>query len=122
MKPWIPLFLLVFCLPLAAEENTAARVEALITHTRNSEVVFIRNGKEHSPEEAAEHLQKKYEHFRKKGKIKSPEDFIKHAGTQSLISGKPYKIRLPDGTEVNSSDWLLDRLASIRNAEGAETP
>ncbi|MDF3128623.1 DUF5329 family protein [Kiritimatiellaeota bacterium B1221] len=115
MKKILPLLAICCCLPLFAHaENTADVVAALIAQTKNSGATFIRNGKTHSAEEAAAHLQKKYDHFLKKGKIKSPEDFIKLAGTKSLISKKDYLLKLPDGTEVKSADWLTAQLAGLR--------
>lgn len=110
----------LLCVPLfltAGEklpEDLSAVVDSLIRETRNSSATFIRNSKVHTAEEAAEHLRKKYEHFLKKGKIKTPEDFIKYAGTKSLISGKPYMLMLKDGTEIENAKWLTARLSEIR--------
>ncbi len=114
MKKRLTLLLFSLCLPLFAEEDTAKVVAALIEQTKNSGATFIRNGKTHTAEEAAEHLQKKYDHFLKKGKIKSPEDFIKMAGTKSLMSGKYYMLKFPDGSEIKSADWLTEQLKLLR--------
>lgn len=123
----LPFLFLSACQLFAADlngspsEDTAQVVSALIHQTKESGATFIRNGKNHSAEEAAEHLQKKYEHFLKKGKIKSPEDFITHAGTKSLVSGKYYELKFPDGTTVKSADWLTERLAALRQGNESMT-
>ncbi|WFB35567.1 DUF5329 family protein [Kiritimatiellota bacterium B12222] len=114
MKKLIPLLFLILALPLFATEDTATIVSELITMTNHSGAEFIRNGKTHSAQEASEHLEKKYKHFLKKGKIKTPEDFIKYAGTKSLVSGKYYMLKFPDGTEEKSATWLTAQLANIR--------
>jgi len=73
---------------------------------------FIRNGEAHSATDAAGHLQMKR---RKAGKrIKTAEDFITLCATGSYLSGKPYRIRLADGTTVTSADFLRARLREIR--------
>ena len=73
---------------------------------------FIRNGAAHSASEAASHLQMKR---RKAGKrIKAAEDFITLCATGSYLSGKPYRIRLADGTTVTSADFLRAQLQQIR--------
>ncbi len=76
----------------------------LLGYVKNSEVVFIRNRKEHTAHEAEDHMRKKYEHF--KEKIRTPEDFIQFAGTKSLLSGRPYRVRLKNGRTMLSQKWL----------------
>jgi hypothetical protein len=100
-----------------AEETKKEDLEATIAHlleyVRTADVVFIRNGKEHSAEDAAKHIEKKYNHYRKK--IKTPEDFIEKSATKSMMSGKPYQIKLEDGTVIPTKDWLLAELERYRN-------
>ena len=67
-----------------------AEVEHLIATLANSECVMIRNGKAHDGEEAADHVRRKYEHFR--DEIDSTEDFIAYSATRSLISGRAYQV------------------------------
>ena len=92
-------------------------VQALLEATKASGATFVRNGKDHTADEAVEHMEKKYAHFKKKGKIKTSEDFIRLAGTKSLMSGTEYTLRLPDGREEKSGVWLTARLAEIRASE-----
>ncbi|MEI1277806.1 DUF5329 domain-containing protein [Leptospira venezuelensis] len=75
--------------------------------------VFVRNGSEHKLDEAKAHLLKKYDAA--KSKINSTEDFIKGLASKSSITGTPYKIKFPDGKEVESEKWLTDKLNELRN-------
>lgn len=84
----------------------------LISAINNSPYTFIRNGDEHTGIQAAEHIEKKYEHF--KDKIKTAEDFIDSCAASSMLSGKPYLIRLsPDETRP-LKDWLHEKLGTMR--------
>ena len=98
----------------AAKEDLEETVQYLLQVVEKSDLVFIRNGAPHSPTNAAVHMRKKYGHFRKKKKIKTPEDFIKLAGTKSLLSGKPYSVRMKNGKTVPCGKWLQDVLDRYR--------
>jgi hypothetical protein len=87
-------------------------IDYIVDFVRSSDVVFIRNNKEHSPEDAASHMLKKYKYAKKK--VKTPEDFIEYCATKSTMSGKPYRVRLPDGTTLTSAEWLLAALEDYR--------
>ncbi|PJZ27481.1 hypothetical protein CH352_16885 [Leptospira hartskeerlii] len=82
--------------------------------------VFIRNGSEHKLDEAKAHLLKKYDAA--KSKISSTEDFIKGLASKSSITGTPYKIKFPDGKEVESEKWLTDKLNELRNPPAITKP
>jgi len=97
----------------AKKEDLEATIAHLFEFIRTADVVFIRNGKEHSAEDAAKHIEKKYKHYKKK--IKTPEDFIEKSATKSMMSGKLYQIRLKDGTVITNRDWLLAELERYRN-------
>jgi hypothetical protein len=98
----------------AKQEDLDATIAHLLEYVRTADVIFIRNGKEHSAEDATEHIEKKYNHYKKK--IKTPEDFIEKSATKSMMSGKPYQIRLKDGTVITCKDWLLSELQRYRNS------
>ena len=100
----------------SAQEDLETTITYLLTYVKNADVVFIRNNREHTPEEAVAHIQTKYEHF--KDQIKTPEDFIRFAGSKSLLSGKPYQVRMRDGKTMLTQKWLEDALAEYRT-EGA---
>jgi hypothetical protein len=57
-------------------------------------------------------MRRKYARF--KDQIKTPEDFILLAGTKSLITGKPYQVRMKDGKTMLTQTWLEDVLATYR--------
>lgn len=97
-----------------ADEKVA--IDYLLNSISNSSCQFVRNGKQHSPEEAADHLSMKYS--RAKRHIKSPEDFIDKLASESSWTGKPYTIRCPQSAEQLSSDWLYQRLESYRSQQG----
>ena len=115
---WLLLFLLACAAGMAIARPVPANsvdreVDALIASIGALKgASFIRNGEAHSATEAASHLQMKR---RKAGKrIKTAEDFITLCATGSYLSGKPYRIRLADGTTVASADFLRARLREIR--------
>jgi hypothetical protein len=90
-------------------ELLLARLEAM------QNVVFIRNGKEYSSNKAADHLHLKW---KKAGRyVKTAEDFIALCGSKSSISGKPYKMRFPDGRIENSAVVLKELLKKIERSK-----
>lgn len=95
-----------------AEEDLQSTITYLLAYVKNADVIFIRNNREHTPEEAAAHMRRKYEHF--KDQIKTPEDFILLAGAKSLMTGKAYQVRMKDGKTLLTQKWLEDALAKYR--------
>jgi hypothetical protein len=104
---------LAFASPAKSAESLDQTINYLIDHVAKAKATFIRNGTVHTPPEAAEHIKAKYAHF--KGDIKTPEDFIRLSASKSILSGKPYLVRLPDGQEVRLDAWLTDALKQHRN-------
>ena len=99
--------------PAANETNRPLsedqRIEGLIDSLKKlDEAQFIRNGQEHTLDEAITHMRTKWEW--KKAEIKTAEDFIRIAGSISSTSGQPYIIRMPDGTEIKTEDWFREQL------------
>jgi len=91
----------------AVEQN--ARIERLIDDLASATgLVFIRNDGEHSPSEAAAHLRRKWNAAR--STITTAEEFINVCGTRSSSSGEAYRVRLADGHEMWSRQYLLERL------------
>ena len=86
-------------------------IELLLAEVESSGLTFIRNGKEHSPEKAAAHLRRKWRYAG--SKIKTPEQFIDELASKSSTTGKPYLMRLKDGSTVKSADWLRERLEDM---------
>lgn len=94
-------------------ESLDQTISYLIDYVASSKATFIRNGTSHTAAEGAEHIRVKYAHFKKE--IKTPEDFIRLSASKSILSGKPYLVRLPDGSEMHLDAWLTDALKRRRN-------
>jgi Family of unknown function (DUF5329) len=103
-----------FLLWAAADAETNAltedeKIEALILALKQLVgAKFIRNGKAHTVDEAIEHMRTKWEW--KKSEIKTAEDFIRVAASQSSVSGDPYFIRFADGTQRQAGEWFRAQL------------
>jgi hypothetical protein len=92
------------------------KIEMLISYVADLKgAVFIRNGSEHSPEEAAKHLRQKYS--KAGSKVKTAKDFIDVCASSSSVSGAKYMIRTAEGVERPSRDLLMERLAMIEKAK-----
>ena len=87
-------------------------VEFLIETVRTTDCTFDRNGKKYNGEEAAQHLERKYNYYR--DEITSTETFIEYAATKSMLSGADYYITCSGVAPVKSRDWLLERLSEFR--------
>ena len=90
-----------------------AEVRHLIDYLRNSDCVMIRNGKSHSGEDGAKHVQRKYDYFR--SDISTTEEFIELSATKSTMSNRLYQVQCPGKAAQPSRDWLLEELDSYRN-------
>lgn len=88
------------------------KIEKLINYVANSkDIIFIRNGDEHSATDAAKHLQRKRDWFG--DDITSAKQFIEKAATKSSMSGKYYTVKLKNGTVIKNSKFLLDKLKEL---------
>ena len=99
---------------VTAAESLDQTINYLFACIANSKATFIRNGSEHTPAEAVDHIKAKYAHF--KSDIKTPEDFTRLAASKSLLTGKPYLVRTPDRKEVQLDAWLTNALRAHRAA------
>jgi len=97
--------------PTLTETQKIERLIKIVAELKDAK--FIRNGKEHDAKAAAEHLRKKWDYTRKE--VKTARDFIDKIATKSYTTGKPYLIRFADGREVESGDYLSERLKEIEN-------
>ncbi len=119
-----------FALRTEAAATTDETVAFLIKHVAESRLTFIRNGSEHDAAEAAKLvaeatavrdkaaklMQRKYDYVKKE--VRTPEDFIRLAGSGSHLSGKPYLVKMPDGKTVPSAEWLGTALREFRAGGG----
>jgi hypothetical protein len=72
---------------------------------------FVRNGWSYTADTAAYFLRKKWE--ANDSAIKTARDFIDKIGSISGTSGKPYLVKMKDGTEMNSREFLLGELKKL---------
>lgn len=128
MKKWLGFIL--FCLlgsvaPFGAEgkgkgsSETDRAVEFIIRQVEQSDAIFIRNGREHKAADAARLLRAKFKNHR--DEIKTPEDFIRVAGTKSSMSGKPYSVK-DRGGEKPAAEWLKNHLEKYRKEASEKVP
>jgi len=101
----IPALLLATPAPMPEAQKIEALIQAVAALQG---AVFIRNGSEHTPAEAADHLRLKWRNAGKR--VKTAPEFIQVCATGSSMSGRPYEIRLKDGRTVLSRDWLWTEL------------
>jgi hypothetical protein len=96
---------------ISAESPMDTEIDFLLATVRDSDCVFIRNGKEYDAEAATSHLEMKRERGRKY--YDTTEQFIERIASKSSWSGKPYRIRCGDA-EVDASTWFTDVLEQYR--------
>ncbi len=94
----------------APTEQAEQTIRHLIGYASASDMTFVRNASEYTPQEAAEHMLKKYRHFR--DDIETAGDFIELCASKSLLSGKPYRVIDQQGNALPTSDWLRTELAA----------
>lgn len=89
-----------------------AKIEILIQRVAALPgAVFLRNGAEHSPQEASEHLRKKWEASR--DDIKTASQFITEIASNSSVTGQAYQIRRADGRIEPADPFLRTELAKL---------
>ena len=93
-------------------DSTEAAVLYLISYIKEADVTFQRNSTRYTGNEAAEHINRKYQHF--KEDIDTPEKFIELCASGSLMTGKPYLIITKQGEQLPASEWLNTELAVYR--------
>jgi hypothetical protein len=94
---------------LAMSPGEEARIEALLLAvSRETDIVFIRNGEEYSAKQAAAHLRLKLN--RARSRISTAEQFIDSVGSFSSISGSPYLIRKSGEKPRPARDFLYELL------------
>ncbi len=100
--------------PGGSESATAEmkKIEWLLNRIQNSNITFIRNGSDHSPQEAADHLRSKLQQAR--DQIKTLDDFIENIASKSSMSGSPYQVKMPDGSMINAKDWYAQELKEYK--------
>lgn len=99
----------------ATELTESQKVQQLIEWVRHLEgATFIRNGEEYNCQQAADHLQSKWE--KHKDQVKTAEEFIDALASKSGMSGEDYQIRFADGKTVTSGEALHQQLQRIEQS------
>ena len=107
--------------PAAQAEPPAiavAEINYLLDFVDRSGCKFYRNGSWYDSHRAQSHLRGKYEYLVARNRIKSAEDFIDQAATESSMSGEAYQIQCEAGPTVPSNRWLRTALSSYRSSLG----
>jgi hypothetical protein len=107
-----------FIQTLAWANPLQSEIRHLTHYIETASCTFIRNGKDHTPEEAVAHILKKYDYF--KEKIDTAEEFIEYCASKSTISHKPYLIKCPGMKNVEARIWLTDELIRFRNKSSGQ--
>lgn len=103
----------------APKTQAEQEVHYLLQYVATSGATFIRNGDEHSAEDAADHMAMKYR--RASRYAKTAEDFIDNLASKSSFSGKAYTVVTADGQNLTSRDWLYSALEDYRQNRTAST-
>lgn len=101
-----------FVLAQSLPDSTNNEINFLLQFVKKADVVFIKNGSEYTALEAVDHIQKKYHYY--EDDIKTAEDFIRLSATKSMLSGRIYEIRKPDGKVIPTHKWLNEALQQFR--------
>ena len=97
---------------LAQDSGEAAKIRYLIESVETLQgATFIRNGSEYDAKRAADHLRLKLK--RAGDRVKTAEDFIRYCGSKSSVSGKAYRIRLSDGTTLDTETFFRKQLKAF---------
>ncbi len=118
MQPKALLLCTLLALPALAQ-TASSEIDQLFKALETSGCQFNRNGSWHDARKASDHLHRKHDYLRKKGRVTSAESFIDLAASRSSVSGKPYLVRCGKSTPVQSKAWFLGKLSEIRKAAGA---
>jgi hypothetical protein len=86
------------------QENTDEAIAYLLAFVAKSDCTFIRNGQSYTDKQASRHMQEKGRYF--KDQIVTPEDFIRLAASESLVTGQPYMGWTKEGRELRCDKWL----------------
>jgi len=89
-------------------------INYLLSDVEKSGCEFYRNGIWYDATAAHTHLRNKYEYLLALSSIRTTEDFIEKAATESNITGQAYEVKCNGGAAMEGSRWLRDELARFR--------
>ena len=106
---WAVLCLVLPAVVTAREAKEQARIDFLLRGIETAKgVTFIRNGKAHDAADAGSHLRRKLAYADER--IQTAEQFIKHAASESSVTGRNYQVRLADGTTLDAATYFKQQL------------
>jgi len=91
-----------------------AEINYLLEFIEQSGCDFYRNGTWYDAQQAQAHLRAKYNALAARNEIKTAEDFIEKAASESSLSGRPYQIRCGGSAAIPTGQWLSAALAQYR--------
>ena len=95
-----------------APQTEPQKIESLIAHIESlKDAKFVRNGVAYDAPTAGQFLRGKWK--TQESEVKTAKDFIDKVATKSSTTGQPYLIRLPDGKELPSAEYLTKELSRI---------
>ena len=97
--------------PLSEKEKIEALIN-LVSQLKTAK--FVRNGWIYSADTAATFLRLKWQ--ANEALVTTARDFIDKIGSVSGTSGRPYLVRLKDGTELNGREFLLGELKKLETS------
>jgi len=111
----LSLWLLLTPYCFADEVTMNLEIDHILDTVAASNCVFIRNGKEHGPADAKDHLNLK----RRRGKkyFSNADEFIENLASSSSWSGKPYHIQCGEEEPQLASAWFDAVLSDYRGAQ-----
>ncbi len=95
-----------------AGDQVDTEIEYLLGFVAASGCTFTRNGKDHDPADAADHLRLKYS--RGARHVDSAEQFIDRLASESSWTGQPYTVTC-DGRTEPTGEWLHRALDAYRS-------
>ena len=104
----LPAFIQAQTIPLGEREKIESLIR-LVSQLKTAK--FVRNGWTYSADTAATFLRMKWQ--ANDSVVKTARDFIDRIGSVSGTSGTPYLVRLKDGTEIHSREFLLGELKKL---------
>ena len=101
--------------PLTEKE----KIEKLIQIVADmKDTQFIRKGTAYDAKAAAQFMQGKWTW--KSSEIHTAKDFIRICSAGGSGEGAPYYIKLPDGTQLTSADFLTTQLTKLESTASAQ--
>lgn len=92
-----------------------SKIDYLINEVSKIDGTFIRNGTEHTPKEASDHLKMKLNNALSSWFTPSKDKwtaklFIDKVASKSSFSGKEYSIKFSNGSTSKAKSFLLEKL------------